>query len=70
MGGGLRALLWLLVVVLAAVAGLVALAGVAALSARPAVFLAAGLVVFLAALAAGVAWWARRLPQASGGDAG
>jgi len=60
--GGRRAVLWLLAVVVAAVAGLVALFGVAALSARPAVFLAAGLVVFLAALAAGVAWWARRLP--------
>jgi proline iminopeptidase len=63
MGGGLRAFLWLLVVVAAAVAGLVALFGVAALSARPAVFLAAGLVVFLAALAGGVAWWTRRLPE-------
>ena len=40
MGGGLRAVLWLLVVLVAAVAGLVALFAVSAVSARPPVFLA------------------------------
>jgi hypothetical protein len=42
-----------LLVVAAAAAGLVALVGVAALSARPALFLGAGLVVSLAATPAG-----------------
>ena len=38
--GGLRAVLWLLVVVVAAVAGLAALVGLAAVTARPPLFLA------------------------------
>jgi proline iminopeptidase len=63
MAGGLGAVLRLLVVMLvAAVAGLVALFAVAAVSARPPVFLAAGLVVFLAATAAGVGLATRRVP--------
>ena len=51
-----------LAVVVAAVAGLLALVGMAAASDRPPVFLAAGLVVFLAATAAGVALATRKLP--------
>ena len=47
MAVGLGAVLRLLVVVVAAVAGLVALFAVAAVSARPPVFLAAGLAVFV-----------------------
>ena len=46
----------------AAVAGLLALVGVAAVSDRPPVFLAAGLVVFLAATAAGVTLATRKVP--------
>jgi proline iminopeptidase len=52
-----------LLVVAAAAAGLVALVGVAALSARPVLFLGAGLVVFLAATAAGAVLATRRLPR-------
>lgn len=51
-----------LVVVVAAVAGLAALIGAAAVSARPALFLGAGLVVFLTATAAGVGLATRKLP--------
>ena len=47
---------------LAAAAGLLALAGAAAVSWRPVVFLGAGLVVFLAVLAAGVVLATRRRP--------
>ena len=47
---------------LAAAAGLLALAGTAAVSWRPVVFLGAGLVVFLAVLAAGVVLATRRRP--------
>jgi proline iminopeptidase len=47
---------------LAAAAGLLALAGAAAVSWRPPVFLGAGLVVFLAVLAAGVVLATRRRP--------
>jgi proline iminopeptidase len=58
------ALLWLpLAVVAAAVAGILALVGAAATSARPAVFLGAGLAVFVAATAAGVALVTRKLPE-------
>jgi proline iminopeptidase len=46
----------------AAAAGLLALAGAAAIFWRPVVFLGAGLVVFLAVLAAGVVWATRRRP--------
>jgi proline iminopeptidase len=46
----------------AAAAGLLALAGTAAVSWPPVVFLGAGLVVFLAVLAAGVVWATRRRP--------
>jgi proline iminopeptidase len=49
-------------VLLAAVAGLLALLGAASVTWRPAGFLAAGLVVFLAVLAAGVALATRRRP--------
>jgi proline iminopeptidase len=60
---GLRGILRLLVVVaVAAVAGLLALVGVASVSDRPPVFLAAGLAVYLAATAAGVALATRKLP--------
>jgi proline iminopeptidase len=55
------------VVVAAAVAGLAALVGAAMGSARPPVFLGAGLVVFLAATAAGVALATRKLPVARRG---
>ena len=51
-----------LVVVAAAIAGILALVGAAAASARPAVFLGVGLVVFVAATAAGIALVTRRLP--------
>jgi proline iminopeptidase len=51
-----------LVVVAAAIAGILALVGAAAASARPAVFLGAGLVVFAAATAAGIVLVTRRLP--------
>jgi proline iminopeptidase len=58
-----RGLLRLLAVVVAAgVAGLLGLVGVASVSDRPSVFLGAGLVVFLAATAAGVALATRKLP--------
>ena len=64
MWGSLRGLARLLaVLVTAAVAGLLALAGAATLTARPGWFLAAGLGVFLAAVAAGVALASRRLPD-------
>jgi proline iminopeptidase len=56
-----------LVVVAAALAGLAVLVGAAAVSARPALFLGAGLVAFLAASAAGVALVTRRLPAARRG---
>jgi proline iminopeptidase len=49
---------------LAAAAGLLALAGAAAVSWRPVVFLGAGLVVYLAVLAAGVVLATRRRPAA------
>jgi proline iminopeptidase len=52
-----------LAVVAAAVLGLLALIGVAALAARPTLFLLAGLGVFVAASAAGVALVTRRLPD-------
>src|SRR5919202_3247581 len=55
------------VMVVAAVAGLAALVGAAMGSARPPVFLGAGLVVFLAATAAGVALATRKLPVARRG---
>jgi proline iminopeptidase len=51
-----------LVVVAAAAAGLLALVGVAALSARPVLFVAAGLAVFLAAGAAGAGLATRKQP--------
>ena len=58
-----RGVLRLLAVVVAAgVAGLGALVGVASVSDRPGVFLGAGLAVFLAATAAGVALATRKLP--------
>jgi hypothetical protein len=47
---------------LAAVAGLLALVVMAAVTAQPVLFLGAGLLVFLAATAAGVALATRRLP--------
>jgi proline iminopeptidase len=56
-----------LVLMAAAVAGLAALVGAAMGSARPPVFLGAGLVVFLAATAAGVALATRKLPAARRG---
>jgi proline iminopeptidase len=60
---GPRGVLRLLaVVVVAGVAGLAALVGVASVSGRPPVFLGAGLAVFLAATAAGVALVTRRVP--------
>jgi proline iminopeptidase len=52
-----------LAVVAAAVAGVLALVGAAAASARPAVFLGAGLVVFVAATVAGIALVTRKLPD-------
>ena len=52
-----------LAVVAAAIAGLLALVGAAAVSARPAVFLLAGLAVFMAATAAGVALTTPKLPN-------
>jgi proline iminopeptidase len=65
MWGSLRGLARLLaVLVTAAVAGLLALVGAATVTARPGWFLAAGLGVFLAAAAAGVALATRRLPDA------
>jgi proline iminopeptidase len=51
-----------LAVVAAAIAGVLALVGAAAASARPAVFLGAGLAVFVAATAAGIALVTRKLP--------
>jgi proline iminopeptidase len=51
-----------LAVVAAAMAGLAALVGTAAVSARPELFLAAGLAVFLAATAAGVGLATHKLP--------
>ena len=60
--GGWVVLRLALAVVAAAVAGLAALVGVAAVSARPVLFLAAGLLVFLAATAAGVGLATRKLP--------
>jgi hypothetical protein len=51
-----------LAVVAAAIAGVLALVGAAAGSARPAVFLGAGLAVFVAASAAGIALVTRKLP--------
>jgi proline iminopeptidase len=56
-----------LVIVAAALGGLAALVAMAAVSARPALFLVAGLVVFLAVTAAGVALATRRLPAARRG---
>lgn len=50
-------------VMAAAITGLLALVAVAAVSARPVVFLLAGLVVFVAATAAGVALVTRKLPH-------
>src|SRR6266699_3643987 len=47
----------------AAIAGLLALVGMAAVSPRPAVFLLAGLAVFVSATAAGVALATRKLPN-------
>jgi proline iminopeptidase len=52
-----------LVVVAAAIAGILALVGAAATSARPAIFLGAGLAVFVAATAAGITLVTRRLPE-------
>src|SRR5215218_3684891 len=52
-----------LAVVAAAIAGVLALVGAASASARPAVFLGAGLVVFVAATAAGIALVTRKLPE-------
>jgi proline iminopeptidase len=52
-----------LAVVAAAVAGVLALVGAAAASARPAVFLGAGLVVFVVATVAGIALVTRKLPD-------
>jgi proline iminopeptidase len=52
-----------LAVLAAAVTGLLALVAVAAVSARPAVFLLAGLVVFVAATTAGIALVTRKLPD-------
>jgi proline iminopeptidase len=64
MWGSLRALARLLaVLVTAAVAGLLALVGVATVTARPGWFLTAGLATFLAVTAAGVALATRRLPD-------
>jgi proline iminopeptidase len=57
----------LLVVVAAALVGLAVLVGAAAVSARPALFLGAGLAVFLAVTAGGVALATRRLPAARRG---
>jgi proline iminopeptidase len=51
-----------LAVVAAATAGVLALVGAAAASARPAVFLGAGLAVFVAATAAGITLVTRKLP--------
>jgi proline iminopeptidase len=51
-----------LVVAAAAVAGLVGLVGMAGVSARPALFLGVGLVVFVAVTAAGVGLATRKLP--------
>jgi hypothetical protein len=63
MWGSLRALARLLaVLVTAAVAGLLALVGVATVTARPGWFLAAGLATFLTVTGAGVALATRRLP--------
>ncbi|HJU02622.1 MAG TPA: hypothetical protein VJ966_15620, partial [Actinomycetes bacterium] len=53
-------------VLLAAVAGLLALAGAATVSWRPVVFLGAGLGVYLLVLAAGVALATRRRPALHG----
>ncbi len=53
-----------MVMVAAALAGLVGLIGAAAVSDRPPLFLTAGLVVFLAVAAVGVALATRRLPAA------
>jgi proline iminopeptidase len=53
----------LLAVVAAAIAGLLAMVGVAAISARPAVFLLTGFAVFVATTAAGVAIATRKLPH-------
>jgi uncharacterized BrkB/YihY/UPF0761 family membrane protein len=52
-----------LVVVAAAITGIFALVGVAGTSARPAIFLGAGLAVFVAATAAGITLVTRRLPD-------
>jgi proline iminopeptidase len=52
-----------LAVVAAAIAGLLALVGMAAVSPRPAVFLVAGLAVFVAATAAGVTLATHKLPN-------
>ncbi|HEX8133947.1 MAG TPA: alpha/beta hydrolase, partial [Actinomycetes bacterium] len=57
----------LLVVVAAALGGLAVLVGAAAVSAPPALFLGAGLAVFLAVTAAGVALATRGLPAARRG---
>jgi proline iminopeptidase len=52
-----------LVVVAAALVGLAVLVGVASVSARPALFLGAGLLAFLAATAAGIVLATRKLPS-------
>jgi proline iminopeptidase len=57
----------LLIVVAAALAGLAVLIGAAAVSTRPALFLGAGLAMFLAVTAGGVALATRRLPAARRG---
>jgi hypothetical protein len=51
-----------LAVVAAALGGLAVVVGAAAVSDRPVAFLGAGLVAFLAVIAAGVAWATRRVP--------
>jgi hypothetical protein len=58
-----RALLRLPLAVAAAIAGLLALVGTAAVAARPAIFLLAGLAVFVAATAAGIALVTRKPPH-------
>jgi hypothetical protein len=58
------ALCLVVIMVLAAMAGLLALVGVAVVSARPALFLATGLVAFLVATTAGVGITTRNLRPA------